>query len=99
MNKEELISTKQEPNGDVIIKVPINLVVFAMKHHPEFPVAIKNKISISDYLAENIIFFGRESDGRDESLFQRIVEECVFAAIEDGVDGVDFINNYWRLND
>jgi hypothetical protein len=99
MNKDELISTTQETNGDILIKVPIDLVVFAMEYHPEFPVSIKNKKSISDYLVENIVFFGRDSDGRDESLFQRLLEECVFAAIEDAVDGVEFIdNNDWGFN-
>lgn len=91
-NVQSKITARIE-NGKIIVEIPVDLLVFAQKGRPESPYIVTDEEAMAQYVAENVLSFGGDSETGD-SAFERLLDSLFDTAYEDaeewlGADGWD----------
>lgn len=86
MEKEvdELMSVESD-DKNIIIKLPIDLLIFAQKNRPETPLIISDKDEMVEYFKKEFLYFihGRMSDDGSTD-FELLLDNFFEEAIESG---------------
>lgn len=72
-------------SGLITIQIPADLIRFAQKNNPNFPMKISKKDldKLGEYVAKNILSFGEDQED-GTTRFEQLLDDLIVAAYEDG---------------
>lgn len=82
-------------DGVITITVTADLIRFAQKNNPDFPLKItkKNEDVMGEYIAKNILIFDEDADTGDTRFFT-MLDDLIVDAFEIGEDWLEEISQY-----
>ena len=89
MNNESQITAElsglldREPDT-LIIRIPLDLLKFALENNPDFPLVIKSAEQMGRHFAADIAEFGRGVDESGLSTLERLLDDIGYDAYESG---------------
>ena len=91
-NKEELLRTDMV-DGEIIVRIPVELIYFAETNRQDFNLVIKDKNKMAQYLAENILEWGGDQE-TGSTAFEDFLDNMFVDALESGEDWLECVDEY-----
>lgn len=84
----------ENDSKNIVITIPISLLVWAAKYHPESPMIVKDEDTFSKKvmieLEHNLGSMGSGLSG-----FQELLDDAMIEVAENGEECVDFVETEW----
>lgn len=95
MGKEvDEIWSIESDDKNIIIKLPIDFLVFTQKNRPETPYVITNKEKMVEYFKKMFFEFYRGTRNEGETEFTSVIDSFFDEAIESGEPWLDTDDNW-----
>jgi hypothetical protein len=90
MEKEIKLMQVELDDTDILIRIPIDILVFAQENHSESPFIITNKPEMVEYFKKNFLTFIRGTASEDGATdFERLLDNFFEESFENGETWLD----------